>query len=697
LKFLKKFHWFEIALIALVMGVHIYAAFSAPHNFSTRWFTRDDAYYYFKVAQNISEGHGSTFDGINPTNGYHPLWMLVCVPIFALARFDLILPLRVLIVVMAALSATTSILLFRLLKKITGEPIAMLAASFWAFNMLVHSIITQQGMETGIVALSAVLFLFLLQKAEPEKQLVTADFAFLALAALFVIFSRLDGIFLVLIAGIWIVFRGSPIRYLLPVDLLITFSIIVAAYIQRAGLKLYLLGFDNSAILMASVIFVIQTIVFYFMGLYIRPKNLPPIRLLIITLAGVTVSTALSTGIMLVLSAFGILDMPRAIPAFYWIGMLVCTLLTRFALRLISPWPVSLSKEAKPSQGLLADKNRFRIALEPLTKWIHDGFIYFGIAGAGLTVYMGISRVLFGTFMPVSGQIKRWWGSMPNDVYGGGAKSILDVFAIDPRFSQSWDMFTNPIYEWAGKLSEQSLNIDSWYWVIIAAFVLCWLALFLVNRKKNLRRAFQIGLIPLLVSAELHAFTYGAMAYSAKHEWYWVTQMLALVILGAMGLSMLVDLLPRQKPIQVAAWVITGAASLYMAYGFSVELVNRMPYKDPLEGQPYMDMLPILEGYTEPGALIGMTGGGNAGYFIKDRTIVNMDGLINSYAYFQALKENQGGKYLANIGLDYIFANEYIITNSMPYRQQFSPTELFLVDGAPAYGQKVLMQYTPGK
>lgn len=697
MKFLKHFHWFELALIALVMGVHIYAAFSAPHNFSTRWFTRDDAYYYFKVAQNISEGRGSTFDGINLTNGYHPLWMLVCVPIFALARFDLILPLRILIVVMAALSVTTSVLLFRLLKKATGEPIAMLAASFWALNMLVHSIITQQGMETGVVALSAVLLLYLLQKTESKKQLATADLVILALAALFVIFSRLDGIFLILIAGVWLIFRRSPIRYLLPVDLLITFSVIVGAYLQRAGLKIYLLGFDNSAITMAAITFVIQTVVFYFIGLYIRPKSLPPLRILIMSLVGVTVSAIFSTGIMLVLSAFGSLELPRAVPAFYWIGMLVFTLLTRFALRLISPWPVSLSKEAKPAQGLLADKNQFRLALEPLPGWIHDGFIYFGIAGAGLAAYMGVNRILFGTFMPVSGQIKRWWGSLPNDVYGGGAKSVLDVFAIDPNYSQTWSMFTNPVFSWAEKLSGQTWGFDSWYWALIAAFVIGWLALFLLNRRKNLRRAFQLGLIPLLVSAELHAFTYGAMAYAAKHEWYWVTQMLALVILGALGLSMLVDLFPRRKPVQMAAWALAGAASLYMAYGFSAELINRMPYKDPLEGQPYMDMLPILEGYTEPGALIGMTGGGNAGYFIKDRTIVNMDGLINSYAYFQALKENQGGKYLAKIGLNYIFANEYIITNTAPYRQQFSPTELFLVGGAPAYGQKVLMRYLPGK
>jgi hypothetical protein len=87
----KKFPWFETILIIVVMSISLYAALSDPQNMSWQWFTRDDAYYYFKVAQNISEGHGSTFDGINRTNGYHPLWMLICIPIFALARFDLIL------------------------------------------------------------------------------------------------------------------------------------------------------------------------------------------------------------------------------------------------------------------------------------------------------------------------------------------------------------------------------------------------------------------------------------------------------------------------------------------------------------------------------------------------------------------------------------------------------------------------------
>ena len=46
--------------------------------------TFDDAFYYFGIARNVAEGHGSTFDGINLTNGYHPLWMLLSVPVFGL-------------------------------------------------------------------------------------------------------------------------------------------------------------------------------------------------------------------------------------------------------------------------------------------------------------------------------------------------------------------------------------------------------------------------------------------------------------------------------------------------------------------------------------------------------------------------------------------------------------------------------------
>src|SRR5829696_2074212 len=130
----KRFPWFETILIIVVMSMSLYAALSDSQNLSVRWFVRDDAYYYFKVAQNISEGHGSTFDGINKTNGYHPLWMLICIPIFALARFDLILPLRILLILMSGLSVGTAILLYRLIGKVFIPAIGAIAALYWVFD-----------------------------------------------------------------------------------------------------------------------------------------------------------------------------------------------------------------------------------------------------------------------------------------------------------------------------------------------------------------------------------------------------------------------------------------------------------------------------------------------------------------------------------------------------------------------------------
>ena len=47
--------------------------------FAKSWipFAEDDFFYYLKVAQNFAHGHGSTFNGLVPTNGYHPLWFTV--------------------------------------------------------------------------------------------------------------------------------------------------------------------------------------------------------------------------------------------------------------------------------------------------------------------------------------------------------------------------------------------------------------------------------------------------------------------------------------------------------------------------------------------------------------------------------------------------------------------------------------------
>ncbi len=679
---LKRFHWFELALIAVVMGVHLFVAFSAPRNFSTRWFTRDDAYYYFKVAQNISEGHGSTFDGINLTNGYHPLWLLVTTPIFALARFDLILPLRVLLVVMAGLSAASGVLLFRLLQKPVGAPLAMLAGAYWALDVTLHGIITQQGMETGLLAFAILALLRYMQTLEEKPTLGYRDLAQLALLSVIVLLSRLDAVYLTLLAGVWVIFRRNSARYLLPAELALSFALMVAAYIQRAELKFYLLIFTDSAMVMAAAAFLTQTALFYFTGLYEHPKRFSLPGLALRTLGATLASAAVGSVLLFGISAAGLAQLPRAVPALYWVGMGLAALLLRLFVRVTSPWQ---AQSPAPEWQDLAPR------WKALGLWVKQGLLYYGILAAALLAYMGVNYALFETPMPVSGQIKRWWGTLPNDVYGGGAKSILDVYSLDPGHTLEWRLVSIPLMDWARAMSENGGQASTWYWSAAGVLGGLWLFLVLRAKRRSFPALFQMGFVPLFISAFLQAFLYGAMGYAASHEWYWVMQMLSITLAVILGLHSLGKGLWLRR----AQWALAGVLSLWLAFSFTTTILSRMPFTDPKANEPYMDMLPILEGYTEPGSLIGMTGGGNAGYFIQNRTVVNMDGLINSYPYFLAVQNGQASQYLSAMGLDYVFANYYIVTETMPYVEQFKPEQFEPVKAAPVYGRKELLRFLP--
>ena len=259
---------FEISLIVIVLSIYLYAALSESHNF-VEWFIRDDAYYYFKVAQNISEGHGSTLDGINLSNGYHPLWMLVCIPIFSLARFDLILPLRVLVFVSGGISAWTGVLLFRLVKRTLSAPAAVLAACYWVFDYAIHYNVTMFGLETGLTALTMTAFLLAISGSpslrggwfsrrsnprageeiapwhRPPGQVSSltpfaprndGDILPLGLLAVAMTFSRLDTVFLAALAGAWIILRGTPLRTRLMLDVAVIVSAAFVSVALRTGL-----------------------------------------------------------------------------------------------------------------------------------------------------------------------------------------------------------------------------------------------------------------------------------------------------------------------------------------------------------------------------------------------------------------------------------------------------------------------------
>lgn len=53
------------------------------------WFPCDDSYYFFQIARNLARGLGPTFDGLNPTDGFRPVWGFALVPVQALAASPL--------------------------------------------------------------------------------------------------------------------------------------------------------------------------------------------------------------------------------------------------------------------------------------------------------------------------------------------------------------------------------------------------------------------------------------------------------------------------------------------------------------------------------------------------------------------------------------------------------------------------------
>ena len=66
-----------VNLLALGLFLIVIRPFFSGHSWML--YEQDDFFYYLKVAQNLAQGHGSTFNGIVQTNGYHPLWMMLLV------------------------------------------------------------------------------------------------------------------------------------------------------------------------------------------------------------------------------------------------------------------------------------------------------------------------------------------------------------------------------------------------------------------------------------------------------------------------------------------------------------------------------------------------------------------------------------------------------------------------------------------
>jgi hypothetical protein len=138
-----------------------------PINASIHRFLYEDFFYYLTAAQNVLGDHVLTLDGVERTNGFHPLWMVLSVFVRAIVDHDATI--HVMLTIAALLHAAQSYLVFRLVDASGGGRIsAHAAAAFWLLNYRVIAC-NLCGLETPLaIFMLLATWLFLLRHAHPH-------------------------------------------------------------------------------------------------------------------------------------------------------------------------------------------------------------------------------------------------------------------------------------------------------------------------------------------------------------------------------------------------------------------------------------------------------------------------------------------------------------------------------------------------
>lgn len=113
----------------------------------------DDAYYYFTIARNWAAGAGISFDGLAPTNGFHPLWLVVITPLWYIHSTSQALPVHLALTMGALLDLMTMGGIWYLAYLLTERPmIAGFTVLVYAWNP--YTLATSvNGLETSLGAM----------------------------------------------------------------------------------------------------------------------------------------------------------------------------------------------------------------------------------------------------------------------------------------------------------------------------------------------------------------------------------------------------------------------------------------------------------------------------------------------------------------------------------------------------------------
>ncbi len=187
----RKSLFFIFLLLAL-----LYRLFISWNNFVCvdDIFILDDSYYCFTIARNISLGNGITSDGINQTNGFQPLYVLLMVPLYLLFPDDKIMPLHSALTILSLCNIAIGLLIFKLVRIFANYKAALFSLVLWSFSpyCLVNGI---NGMESSLAGLFFTLSIYLyVTRIRCAESYSRKQFIYLGCIVGLAILSRIDQI-----------------------------------------------------------------------------------------------------------------------------------------------------------------------------------------------------------------------------------------------------------------------------------------------------------------------------------------------------------------------------------------------------------------------------------------------------------------------------------------------------------------------
>ena len=194
--------------IGLVILIPFLVPLFGAENYLLQWFSTDDAFYYFKIAGNITQGLGSTFDGISPTNGYHPLWMLVLIPIYFLGGSNPVIPLKVVVFVQYLFLFGTVLVFINCLRSRVSFYTLVISGISLVLLEPVFNVVTN-GTESAINLFFLVLLWSSLVKRTSKKDIFSSNILLqISVISILLLFARLDNIFIITSVGLMLFFQA---------------------------------------------------------------------------------------------------------------------------------------------------------------------------------------------------------------------------------------------------------------------------------------------------------------------------------------------------------------------------------------------------------------------------------------------------------------------------------------------------------